>query len=137
MSYDFLYEVNEGVATLTFNRPELLNALTIEIYAQFRDLLEDLRYDDTVKVLLAHQPRSADAAEEAGFDLQLSGHTHGGIISLGRWLKSLEQPFQSGLYTYKSMKIYVSNGAGYYFLPVRFGSPSEISLLTLTGIKSA
>lgn len=52
MSYDFLYEVNDGVATLTFNRPEVLNALTFDIYAQFRDLLETLRYDDTVKVLI-------------------------------------------------------------------------------------
>lgn len=33
---------------------------------------------DAVRVLLAHQPRSAAAAAEAGFDLQLSGHTHGG-----------------------------------------------------------
>lgn len=52
MEYDFLYEVQDGVATLTFNRPELLNALTFEVYAQFRDLLEDLRYDDSVKVLV-------------------------------------------------------------------------------------
>lgn len=52
MNYDFLYEVNDGVATLTFNRPEVLNALTFEVYAQFRDLLEDLRYDDAVKVLV-------------------------------------------------------------------------------------
>ncbi len=52
MSYDFLYEVNDGVATLTFNRPDVLNALTFEVYAQFRDLLEDLRYDNSVKVLV-------------------------------------------------------------------------------------
>lgn len=52
MSYDFLFEVSEGIATLTFNRPEVLNALTFEVYAQFRDLLEALRYDETVKVLL-------------------------------------------------------------------------------------
>lgn len=90
-----------------------------------------------VKILLAHQPLSVYEAAKAGFDLQLSGHTHGGIVSLGRWLKSFEQPFQSGLYTYKKMKIYVSNGAGYYFLPVRIGAPSEISLLKLIGIKRA
>ncbi|KND55266.1 putative phosphoesterase [Candidatus Paraburkholderia kirkii] len=34
--------------------------------------------DAAVRVLLAHQPRSATAAAEAGFTLQLSGHTHGG-----------------------------------------------------------
>jgi enoyl-CoA hydratase/carnithine racemase len=53
MERDFLYEVNdEGIATLTFNRPEVLNALTFEVYAQFRDLLEELRYDESVKVLV-------------------------------------------------------------------------------------
>src|SRR5438552_13466662 len=52
-SYGFLYEVaDNGVATLTFNRPEVLNALTLEVYAQLRDLLEELRYDDAVKVLV-------------------------------------------------------------------------------------
>ena len=53
MERDFLYEVDEeGIATLTFNRPHVLNALTFEVYAQFRDLLEELRYDDAVKVLV-------------------------------------------------------------------------------------
>ncbi len=51
-SYDFLYEVDSGVATLTFNRPHVLNALTLNVYAQLRDLLEQLRTDDTVKVLV-------------------------------------------------------------------------------------
>jgi enoyl-CoA hydratase/carnithine racemase len=52
MEYDFLYDVSDGIATVTFNRPEVLNALTFEVYAQFRDLLEQLRYDETVKVLV-------------------------------------------------------------------------------------
>jgi len=52
MTYDFLYDVSEGVATITFNRPDKLNALTFEIYAQFRDLMEALRYDEKVKVVI-------------------------------------------------------------------------------------
>ena len=52
MQYDFLYEVQGGVATVTFNRPEVLNALTFEVYAQLRDLFEGLRYDDGVKVVV-------------------------------------------------------------------------------------
>lgn len=52
MPYDFLYEVRDGTATLTFNRPEVLNALTFEVYAQLRDLFETLRYDDAVKVVV-------------------------------------------------------------------------------------
>jgi enoyl-CoA hydratase/carnithine racemase len=52
MSYDFLYEVSEGVATLTFNRPEVMNALTFDVYAQLRDLFERLRYDEAVRAIV-------------------------------------------------------------------------------------
>ncbi|MDQ2715925.1 MAG: enoyl-CoA hydratase family protein [Chloroflexota bacterium] len=53
MNYDFRYEVgDDGVATLTFNRPEVMNALTFEVYAQLRDLFEALRYEQSVKVVV-------------------------------------------------------------------------------------
>jgi enoyl-CoA hydratase/carnithine racemase len=52
MDTDFLYDISEGVATITFNRPDVLNALTFDIYAQYRDLMEALRYDDSVKVIV-------------------------------------------------------------------------------------
>ena len=52
MGYDFLYSVNDGVATLTFNRPEVMNALTFEVYAQLRDLFETLRYHEAVRVVV-------------------------------------------------------------------------------------
>lgn len=52
MKYDFLYEVSEGIATLTLNRPEVMNALTFEVYAQLRDLFVDLRHDDTVRAVI-------------------------------------------------------------------------------------
>jgi enoyl-CoA hydratase/carnithine racemase len=52
MGYDFLYEVRDSIATLTFNRPEVLNALTFEVYAQLRDLFDALRYDEDVRVVV-------------------------------------------------------------------------------------
>ena len=52
MAYDFLYEVSEGVATLTFNRPQVMNALTFEVYHQLRDLFEALRYDEEVHTVV-------------------------------------------------------------------------------------
>jgi enoyl-CoA hydratase/carnithine racemase len=52
MDYDFVYELSQGIATITFNRPEVLNALTFEVYGQFRDLLAELRGDEGVKVLV-------------------------------------------------------------------------------------
>src|SRR3990172_4230011 len=50
--YDFQYEVADAIATITLNRPEVLNAITLEIYAQLRDLFADLRQDDQVKVVV-------------------------------------------------------------------------------------
>ena len=52
MAYDFLYEVSEGIATLTFNRPQVMNALTFEVYAQLRGLFETLRYDEEVRAIV-------------------------------------------------------------------------------------
>jgi enoyl-CoA hydratase/carnithine racemase len=52
MAYDFLYDVSEGVATLTFSRPQVMNALTFEVYAQLRDLFETLRYDEEVRAIV-------------------------------------------------------------------------------------
>jgi len=85
-----------------------------------------------VKILLAHQPRSVYEASQAGYNIQLSGHTHGGMFPLGRWLGSLGQPFQSGLYKYKNTQLYVSNGTGYGETRLRYGTPSEISHIELT-----
>ncbi len=50
--FDFDYQVTNSIATITLNRPEVLNALTLEIYAQLRDLFADLQHDDTVKVVV-------------------------------------------------------------------------------------
>lgn len=48
----FRLEIEGGVATVTFDRPEKLNALTFEVYADFRDLLAEIEHRDDVKVLV-------------------------------------------------------------------------------------
>jgi enoyl-CoA hydratase/carnithine racemase len=48
----FRFEVAEGVATVTFDRPDRLNALTFDVYADFRDLLGELEHREDVKVLV-------------------------------------------------------------------------------------
>jgi predicted MPP superfamily phosphohydrolase len=83
------------------------------------------------RLLLAHQPRSAEAAEAAGFDLQLSGHTHGGQFLPWNFLVRLQQPFTAGLKRWRRMWVYTSRGTGYWGPPKRFGAPSEITLLRL------
>jgi uncharacterized protein len=83
------------------------------------------------KILLAHQPRSAAAAATAGFDLQLSGHTHGGQFWPWTLFVRFQQPFTAGLHRLSNLWVYVSRGTGYWGPPNRFGSPSEITLLRL------
>ena len=89
--------------------------------------------DAGAKVLLAHQPRSATAAEQAGFDLQLSGHTHGGQFLPWVFFVRLQQPFTAGLHRLGRLWVYVSRGTGYWGPPKRFGAPSEITRLRLVG----
>jgi predicted MPP superfamily phosphohydrolase len=87
--------------------------------------------DAAFKLLLAHQPRSAFAAAPVGFDLQLSGHTHGGQFLPWTFLVRLQQPITAGLHRFQSLWIYVSRGTGYWGPPLRLGAPSEITHLRL------
>ena len=83
------------------------------------------------KILLAHQPGSAMAAASAGFDLQISGHTHGGQFWPWNLFVHFFQPFTGGLHRLKNLWIYVSRGTGYWGPPNRFGVPSEITRIRL------
>jgi predicted MPP superfamily phosphohydrolase len=87
--------------------------------------------DAGAKVLLAHQPSSAEAAANAGFDVQISGHTHGGQFWPWNLFVHFFQPFSSGLHRLKNLWIYVSRGTGYWGPPNRFGVPSEITRIRL------
>ena len=91
--------------------------------------------DAAVRVLLAHQPRSAAAAEAAGFDLQLSGHTHGGQFLPWNWLVRFQQPYTAGLHRLRALWVYTSRGTGYWGPPKRFGAPSEITRLRLVSAR--
>jgi len=95
--------------------------------------LEGAPGDVLIKVLLAHQPRTAEAAAEAGFTLQLSGHTHGGQFFPWNFAVKLQQPFVAGLARLDDMWVYTSRGTGYWGPPKRLGAPSEITRLRLTG----
>jgi hypothetical protein len=85
-----------------------------------------------VRILLAHQPRSIYAATHVGYDLQLSGHTHGGQFYPWIFFVPLQQPYVAGLYRHENTWVYVNRGAGYWGPPMRIGAPSEITLLQLT-----
>ncbi|HKS27577.1 MAG TPA: metallophosphoesterase [Pyrinomonadaceae bacterium] len=86
-------------------------------------------------VMLSHQPVVLDLPEAEGVSLILSGHTHGGQVSLplvgppiryGRDFKYVQ-----GLYEKNGTQLYVSAGTGVIGLPVRLGVRPEISVLKL------
>ena len=76
-----------------------------------------------MKILLAHQPRSAFAAAAAGYDLQFPGHSHGGQFLPWTFFMRLLQPFTAGLHRIGQLIVYVSRGTGYWGPPKRFGAP--------------
>lgn len=84
-------------------------------------------------VLMSHRPEGAREYSKAGVTLQLSGHTHGGMmVGLNQLGKFANQGFTSGLYDIDAMKLYVSNGTALWMgFPIRLGVPSEITLFTL------
>lgn len=93
-------------------------------------------------VLLAHEPDFADAFAAPGrFDLQLSGHSHGGQVRLpgcSPWrLPAFGQKYHTGLYQVDDMKLYTNRGVGTIGLRVRFNCRPEIALLTLRTSESA
>ncbi|HTQ75127.1 MAG TPA: metallophosphoesterase [Burkholderiales bacterium] len=84
------------------------------------------------RLLLAHNPKLAPKAEAAGFDLQLSGHTHAGqFFPWTLAVHLVHAPFVAGLSRIGRTWIYVSAGTGTWGPPVRFGSEPELTLLRL------
>ena len=87
--------------------------------------------DQKVKILLAHQPSSIFKANEAGYDFQISGHTHGGQFWPFTYPTKKANPYLSGLHNHNGTQIYVNSGTGYWGPPLRLGVPSEITLFKL------
>ena len=84
-------------------------------------------------ILLDHQPMQARQAADAGVALQLSGHTHGGMIrGMDRLLARANNGFVSGLYQVGAMQLYVNNGTALWpGFALRLGRPAELTRITL------
>lgn len=84
------------------------------------------------RLLLAHNPKLAPIGEKAGFDLQLSGHTHGGqFFPWTLAVRLVHAPHVAGLSREGRMIVYVSAGTGTWGPPVRFGTSPELTLVRL------
>jgi predicted MPP superfamily phosphohydrolase len=88
---------------------------------------------DAPIILLDHQPRNARFSASQGVALQLSGHTHGGmIIALDRIIALANEGFVSGFYDVDGMQLYVNNGTALWpGFALRLGRPSELTRITL------
>ncbi|BCS90117.1 metallophosphoesterase [Pseudodesulfovibrio sediminis] len=87
--------------------------------------------DHDVSILLAHQPNSVFEGAGARFDVQLSGHTHGGQYFPYNYVIHLFQKYVRGLYVVDKTLLYVNTGTGYWGPPMRLGTAPEITLHTL------
>ena len=84
-------------------------------------------------ILLNHQPGEARQAAALGVALQLSGHTHGGLmLGIDRLAARANAGFVSGRYDVDGMVLYVNNGTALWpGFAVRLGRPSELTRITL------
>jgi uncharacterized protein len=103
-------------------------------------LTQSIEYPDSFRIFLYHTPDLAPVAAKLGYDLQLSGHTHGGQVCLpfygALFTGSLYgKQFESGLYQMNDMKLYITRGIGLEGAGaprVRFLCPPEIILWEIT-----
>ena len=103
-------------------------------YADLKTAMENIP-SDSFKILLSHRPAFFPQAQQAGIDLTLSGHTHGGQV-IGEHLGLEVNPIRyfhrylEGLYIENEKQLYVNVGVGVAGIPIRL-IPREITLLTL------
>lgn len=97
----------------------------------FHSVLRAAEVDrDRASILLTHAPDALHIAEEEGFSLQLSGHTHGGQFFPFTWITSrIYGKFVYGLQRLGNLIVYVSYGAGTWGPPLRLGTTPEIVLI--------
>lgn len=88
-------------------------------------------------LLLTHRPDVFDAAHRTGYDLVLTGHTHGGQLNFrsrrGRAynIAKFATPYDEGLFRKGRTRLYVSRGLGYTGVPLRYDCAPEIGFFTL------
>nr|WP_295900071.1 metallophosphoesterase [uncultured Bdellovibrio sp.] len=93
--------------------------------------LQSQQREGSFKLLLSHQPSLAAHAQIAGYDLQLSGHTHGGQFFPWNWLIIFFEKYSKGLYRLGNMQLYVNQGTGYWGPQLRLGTYCELTEIVL------
>lgn len=133
-------ELTNSVFTLS-RGGETLHLCGIDDFWEGRARLDEVTdhlQDSAAAILLAHEPDFADiSAETNRFDLQVSGHSHGGQIVFPFFgppiLPYLGRKYPSGLYQVGNMLQYTNRGVGMARLPIRFNCAPEITIFHLEG----
>jgi hypothetical protein len=133
--------VELGNRVFTLRRGDAtLHLCGVDDHWEQKDRLDDVLAalpQDGAAVLLAHEPDFADISAATGsFDLQLSGHSHGGQVRLPLVNRPLKVPrygrkYPVGLYTVGTMLQYTNRGLGTIAPAVRFNCRPEITVYTL------
>jgi uncharacterized protein len=99
---------------------------------RMRGILEKMHVDRSrTAILLNHVPNRLPLVEQAGFNLQLSGHTHGGQMFPFTWFtRRAFGRFTSGLQRFGSLQVLTSTGVGTWGPPMRVGTAPEVILIT-------
>jgi len=128
---------NEGVAVERDGATLWLTAID-DTWTRRDDLERALRErpGGAATVLLAHDPDRFEQAAEAGVDVVLSGHTHGGQIALpfaarAVGLASFTHRYRLGIYRRERSMLHVSPGLGTTGPPLRLGVAPEVTILVL------
>ncbi len=117
----------------------LLNIAGVD-YQRYRSLYlkgtQNLIVPGAYNLLLSHNPDVFPMAARKGFDLTVSGHTHGGqvrveILHADLNVARFYTPYVDGLYSRDASHIFVSRGLGTIGIPARLGAPPEVTLLRL------
>ncbi len=99
--------------------------------------------NDATRILMCHRPYFLEQAAGLNMDLVLSGHTHGGQVSLGRFGETIIAPaslasrFVWGTYISGNTHMYINRGIGTVGLPLRLNCPPELTVITLKTKPSA
>jgi len=130
--------LRNGARSMRFG-DALLNVAGVDYQPMGKDYLrgtERLIQPGACNVLLSHNPDVLPVAAAKGFDLTLSGHTHGGQVTVEILHQPINParfvtPYIYGLYRHGAAQGYVTRGIGTIGVPARIGAPPEIALLRL------
>ena len=89
--------------------------------------------DEQTHLLLSHNPKAFKVASKIGIPLTLSGHTHGGQLSIPKKKKAnlaLAHKYSTGMYERGDSRLFVTVGVGAWF-PLRVNCPAEVAMITV------